>query len=218
MIKLIGRFFRIRKVFRYFFFKFISIDEISQLINEKKVNNCLTYISIGDKSFFYKEAKVINMRKDKSAIIIGNSSHIKAELLVFPYGGNIKIGNSTYIGEGSRMWSGESITIGNNVLISHNCNIMDTNSHEIDYLERAEGFKNLILHSHPKVKGSVLTKSIVIEDYAWINFNVTILKGVTIGKGAIIAAGSVVTKDVPAFAVVAGSPAKIVKQLNNLNN
>lgn len=52
---------------------------------------------------------------------------------------------------------------------------------------------------------------IVIEDEVWICANVTILSGVTISKGAIVAAGSVVTNDVPAYSIVAGNPAKIIK-------
>lgn len=49
---------------------------------------------------------------------------------------------------------------------------------------------------------------IVVEDHAWISFRATVLPGVTIGRGAVVAAGSVVTKDVPEFAIVAGIPAK----------
>lgn len=113
----------------------------------------------------------------------------------------------------SKIWSGESIKIGNNVLISHNVNIIDSNSHELNYLERADGYVNLITKGHPKEKGSIKTKPIVIEDYAWINFNSIILKGVTVGKGAIIAAGSVVTNDVPPFTLVAGNPAVIIKKI-----
>lgn len=54
-------------------------------------------------------------------------------------------------------------------------------------------------------------KDIVIEEDVWCGANVTILKGVTIGRGAIIAAGSVVTKDVPRYAIVGGVPARIIK-------
>ncbi|MFD0830617.1 acyltransferase [Mucilaginibacter boryungensis] len=59
----------------------------------------------------------------------------------------------------------------------------------------------------------VKTKPIKICSDAWIGMNCIILKGVTIGEGAIVAAGSVVTKDVPAWTVVAGNPAKVVKTL-----
>ncbi|MBR7140507.1 MAG: acyltransferase [Clostridia bacterium] len=55
-------------------------------------------------------------------------------------------------------------------------------------------------------------KTVVIKKQAWICSRVTIVPGVTIGEGAVVAAGSVVTKDVPDFAVVAGNPARIIKQ------
>lgn len=54
-------------------------------------------------------------------------------------------------------------------------------------------------------------KDVYIEDGVWVGCNVIILKGVTIGRGAVVAAGAVVTKDVPAYAIVGGNPAKIIK-------
>ena len=54
-------------------------------------------------------------------------------------------------------------------------------------------------------------RPVVIEDYAWIGMRSIILKGVTIGRGAIVGAGSVVTRDIPPFAVACGSPARVVK-------
>jgi acetyltransferase-like isoleucine patch superfamily enzyme len=213
MIRAIGRILRIRQLFRSLFFRFVSIDEIILLIDEKKIRNCLADVTIGNRSFFHKQAQVINMLKDKSKIVIGDDTHIKAELLVFANGGKIKIGSNTFIGEGTRVWSANEISIGDNVLISHNCNIMDTNSHEINHIERADSFRKLVLHSHPKGKTNVLTKAVIIEEYVWISFGVTILKGVTIGKGAIIGAGSVVTSDVAPFTLVGGVPAKKLKDL-----
>ena len=53
--------------------------------------------------------------------------------------------------------------------------------------------------------------NIIIKDDVWIGANATILSGVTIGQGAVIAAGSIVTKDVPPYAIVGGNPAKIIK-------
>jgi acetyltransferase-like isoleucine patch superfamily enzyme len=58
---------------------------------------------------------------------------------------------------------------------------------------------------------------IIIEDDAWLGFGVIVLSGVHIGKGAVIGAGSVVTHDVPAGAVAAGSPARVLKMRNELN-
>jgi acetyltransferase-like isoleucine patch superfamily enzyme len=54
-------------------------------------------------------------------------------------------------------------------------------------------------------------KNVVIKDFVWVGHGVIILPGVTIGEGAIIAAGTIVSKDVPDFAIVGGSPAKILK-------
>lgn len=54
---------------------------------------------------------------------------------------------------------------------------------------------------------------VTIGDDCWIGGNVTIMPGITIGKGCTIGAGSVVTRDIPAFSVAVGSPAKVVKQV-----
>ena len=54
-------------------------------------------------------------------------------------------------------------------------------------------------------------RDVIIEDGVWCGCNVTILKGCCIGKGAVVAAGSVVTKDVPPYAIVGGNPAKVIK-------
>lgn len=61
------------------------------------------------------------------------------------------------------------------------------------------------------VSSSISKGDIIIEDDVWIGVNVTILSGVRIGKGSIIGAGSVVTKSIPAYSIVCGSPAKVVK-------
>jgi len=59
-----------------------------------------------------------------------------------------------------------------------------------------------------------IDKSVIIGNFVWIGFDVTILPGVSIGEGVVVAAGSVVVKDVPDFAVVGGNPAKILKYRN----
>lgn len=57
-------------------------------------------------------------------------------------------------------------------------------------------------------------KPVIIKDFVWCGANVTIVPGVTIGEGVVIGAGSVVTKDVPDYAVVGGNPAKVIKYRN----
>jgi acetyltransferase-like isoleucine patch superfamily enzyme len=158
-------------------------------------------------------ARINNFSNIRDAIRIGSNTVLDGELLIFKFGGEISIGDSCFIGENSKIWSGELIKIGNNVLISHNVNIIDSNTHELDHLERSAGYERLIRNGHDPNKGSILTAPIIIEDHVWINFNAVVLKGVKIGKGSIIAAGAIVTKDVPEFTLVAGNPAVVIKQL-----
>lgn len=193
--------------------KLLQVEVIENAINERKINSCKKACKLGKNSKLYPETTVFNLQDIPSRISIDEDTHIRGELLTFAFGGEIKIGSNTYIGEGTKIRSAEKITIGNNVLISHCCNIIDTDSHEFNYLERADGFKKMISTGHSKVKGNIITKPIVIHDYAWLSYNVSILKGVTVGKGAIIAAGSVVTKDVSEFTIVAGNPAKFIKNI-----
>jgi len=187
---------------------------LDKKIGAAKVFKGLEYITIGENSFLYPESRVCNMKENRDAIVIGVNTHIRGELMTMNYGGRIEIGDNCFVGEGSRIWSGESIKIGSDVLISHNVNIFDTDTHEINTIERAIGFRNLIKNGQPLEKGSIKTAQVVIEDNVWVSFNVIILKGVKIGKGSVIAAGSVITSDVPEFCVVAGNPAKIINQIN----
>lgn len=184
-----------------------SLPIIKIFKSKKKVNAIL-----GEKCVLHEESSIINMQDNKH-LLIGNNTHVRGELLVYPYGRGIKIGNDCYIGENSIIRSGDSIDIGNSVLIGHGCNIFDTDSHEIDYIQRDKSYKNMLLYGHPKDRGQVKTAPVIIKDFAWISFNVSILKGVTIGKGAIVGACSVVTHDVPDFCLAVGNPARVVKKI-----
>lgn len=162
---------------------------------------------------FLPEARIENLAGDPSRIVVGEGTYVRAELLVFRFGGQLTIGDHCYVGENSRVWAGERMTIGNHVLISHDVFITDCNAHELDADERAAGFQKLVSEGHPTTKGSVLTSPVTIGDHAWINPRCTVLPGVTIGKGAIIGAGSVVNQDVPPFVLAAGSPARVIREL-----
>lgn len=119
------------------------------------------------------------------------------------YSPSIKIGNNCHLGEYSHITAINDVSIGNNVLTGRFVLISDNSHGDTD-----EASLSLPPMERPlRSKGSV-----VIEDDVWIGDKVTILSGVTIGKGSVIAANSVVTRDVPAYSVAGGIPAKILKQ------
>jgi acetyltransferase-like isoleucine patch superfamily enzyme len=161
---------------------------------------------------FGATSRVLNAG-DASRIVVGARTLVDGELLVHDYGGRITIGESSYIGMGARVWSGDSVTIGDHVFVAHNVTITDTNSHQVDAEERAAHYQRTVVEGRPFEKGTIQTAPVVIGNHAWINFNVAILKGVTVGEGAIIGAGSVVTKDVPPFVLCAGNPAHVIRPL-----
>ena len=186
-----------------------------ELEKEQKIYNNLNLITIGHGSKIYEETIIYNSNKEN--IIIGLNSHIRGELLIQHNNGKIKIGNYCFVGVGSKIWSAKSITIGDNVFVSHNVNIMDTNSHETCAKLRFKNFKKSLDNEADIDNTGISVKEVVIEKNAWIGFNAIILRGVTIGEGAIIAAGAVVTKDVPPNTLVGGSPCRIIKKVENEN-
>lgn len=111
--------------------------------------------------------------------------------------GSVKIGDNSGIGVNAVI--GGSVTIGNNVMMGPDCSIY-TKNHRFD--------KDKL-----KYVGYTDPKPVIIEDDVWIGARVIILPGVTIGKGSTIGAGAVVAKDIPAYSVATGNPAKVVKNL-----
>ena len=162
---------------------------------------------------FHGSSSVINNLGKADAIRIGAFTHIRGELLTFGHGGVIRIGEYCYVGENSRIWSGKSIDIGDRVLISHNCNIFDNDTHPINPRERHEQFRAIISSGQPTCI-NLNDKAIIIEDDVLIGANASVLKGVRIGKGAVIGTGSVVIKDVPSYVIVAGNPAGVVREIS----
>lgn len=117
-------------------------------------------------------------------------------------------GDDVNIGYDVRISCCGRIEIGNDVLMGSHVLIID-NSHG---KYSGEGYQDA--PSTPPNKRDLNVKPIKIENNVWIGENSVIQKGVTVGFGCIISANSVVTKDVPARNMVAGTPAKIIKQYN----
>jgi len=111
--------------------------------------------------------------------------------------GEICIGKACHIARDVILSSAYSLTIGDGVTFGP-CSMVIDNNHRFD-------------DPHVSVMDQGLSGSpIVIEDYVWVGGHAVILPGVHIGKGAIVAAGAVVTKDVPAYSIVGGVPAKVI--------
>jgi len=113
----------------------------------------------------------------------------------------IFIGDNSYISQEVTINSRSRIIIGKNVMLGQQVKIMDYDAHDIFSL-------------NDKKKKEVINKSqpVIIQDKVWIGVRATILKGVTIGSGSIVGANSCVTSDVPSNVIVAGNPAKIIKE------
>ncbi len=121
------------------------------------------------------------------------------------YKPNIVIGDGCSIGEGNHITAINRIVLGNNVLTGKKVLITD-NAHGKSV------YDNMTIS--PRKRSLYSKGQVIIGDNVWIGEKSSIMPGVIIGKGAIIAANSVVTKNVPEFCMVAGVPAKIIKQFN----
>lgn len=114
------------------------------------------------------------------------------------FGKNIILGRRIFINAGCKVQDQGGVTIGDDTLIGHNV-VIATLNHDLSPSRRAD------MHPAPVTIGSNV----------WIGSNATILPGVHIGDDAVVAAASVVTKDVPAGAVVVGSPARMVRSVTD---
>ncbi len=138
---------------------------------------------------------------------------------------NVHIGDNTTFGRGTIFWAPHEITIGNNVYIGKYCTVQA----DIQMGNNIEVANNVGLigkydHDYSKVGVSIKDapwigdesydfkgkdQKIIIDDDVWIGYGSVVFTGVHINRGAIVAAGSIVTHDVPAYAIVAGNPARV---------
>jgi acetyltransferase-like isoleucine patch superfamily enzyme len=113
----------------------------------------------------------------------------------------IRIGQDSLIGEYNVIRGQGGVTIGDGVYTSPLVQIVAVN-HVFDDPDR------------PFVEQGITAEGIVIEDHVWIGSGAIICDGVEVGQGAVVAAGAVVTGDVPPHTVVAGAPARVVREIN----
>lgn len=163
-------------------------------LNVKGRLNCgaaSTYI-FGEIAQIRYERPIIRVGANATFNIMGYFKMYPGSKIILAPNSTLSIGNKTFISANTKILVKERIEIGNDCAISWDVQIMDTDMHTLE--------------------GKINTKHIKIGNKVWIGSNAIILKGVTIGDGAVVGAGAVVTKDVPQNAVVAGNPAKVVKE------
>ena len=107
-------------------------------------------------------------------------------------GAVIEIGAGTFVNHRTELVAHERVRIGRDCLLAWDVLVLDSDSHAVD--------------------GGTVTAPVTVGDRVWIGCRATVLKGVTIGDGAVVAAGAVVVHDVPARALVAGNPARVVRE------
>lgn len=115
------------------------------------------------------------------------------------YGYNIELGRNFYANHNCIILDAGKVSMGDDVLLGPAVQIY-TVTHPLNAKQRKTGLEQ--------------AKAIVIGNSVWIGGGAIILPGLRIGEGAVIAAGAVVTKDVPAYTLVAGTPATVIKQLD----
>lgn len=160
---------------------------------------------------------------DKKFCIMNNVIITNAKCLHLGY--NTGIGANSYIGPVKQYANKKynpTIIIGDGTWVGKNCSIAAIDRVEIGKKVLFAGHVHITDHSHgyenielPIMGQELISKGpVIIEDECWLGFSCEILSGVHIGKHSIVAARAVVTKDIPPYCIVAGNPARIVKQYN----
>ena len=145
-----------------------------------------------------------------SDLEIGEGSIVEGSLVSECEGASITIGRNTFIGS-SLLSCAKRIEVGDDVLISWGCSIADHNSHAVGWSHRKDDVRDWYVGK--KDWTHVAVAPVKIGNKSWLGLNVIILKGIEIGEGAVVGAGSVVVRDVPPWTIVAGNPAKVIREI-----
>jgi acetyltransferase-like isoleucine patch superfamily enzyme len=146
---------------------------------------------------------------------VGKSSYLS-------YGRDLHVGKDTRLWAPKRLTIGDCVYIGKQVHIEANCTIGNycllanrvaiVGRHDHDFTALGYPMRFAPWVGGRKILSPFADEAALIEDDVWVGYGTIVLTGVTIGRGSIVAAGSVVTRDVPAYSIAAGVPAKVVGQ------
>lgn len=174
-------------------------------LNGKKIQKCDIKIQGKNNKLILGEGSTLRKAKiriegENHEVLIGKNSMInKTSIEIYGNNGNLIIGDRASFGKVRFvMGEGKNVIIGDEALFSYDIEIRNTDSHYI-FTEGEDKVTNI-------------GKDIIIKDHVWIGAGSKILKGVTIDNGAVVGGSSVVVKNIEANTVVAGNPAKKIKE------
>ena len=153
----------------------------------------------------------IEKRGSNSRIRVGRDSIMDGRLVTEAPNATITIGSNTSIGGETLLAAVQSIIVEDDVLISYQCIITDSDNHSVSYSRRKHDLHEWLEGRHDWSK--VSTSPVRICKGAWLGARTIVTKGVTIGEGAVCGMASVITKDVAPYTIVAGNPARVIREL-----
>lgn len=153
---------------------------------------------------------------------IGEGSHVFSNFALLRPQSRIKVGKHCQLGN-SQFICAERIDIEDDVIMAWGITVIDSDTHSLEWKGRKSDvmlcYQDYVKNPSNFIKNkdwtSVTIRPVRLGNKCWIGFNAAILKGVELGQNSIVGACSVVTKNVPDFCVVAGNPAKVIKELDN---
>ncbi len=154
----------------------------------------------------------IERRVPRGVVRIGRDCVMAGVLVTERDISRLTIGDNVFIGGHTLIACADEITIESDVLISYQVLIMDSDNHSLRASERLEDLRNWRRGNYDW--SHVPRKPVRIREKAWIGARAIIAKGVEIGEGGVVAAGAVVTRNVEPYTVVAGNPARVVRELD----
>ena len=152
----------------------------------------------------------VDARGSNCEITIGNECTLQGLLVTEHNDATISIGNNVFIGANTVLDCAHAIVLEDDVLVSYECLLLDSNNHSQNFDTRKNDLPD-VKNGREYNWSAIPSKPIRICRGAWVGARSIILKGVTVGEGAIVGAGSVVTKDVEPYTIVGGNPARVVK-------
>jgi acetyltransferase-like isoleucine patch superfamily enzyme len=147
--------------------------------------------------------------KNGCKVVVGESSIVDSSIMFDRENAVVVIGKRVFFN--GRIVAAQQVEIGDDVMVSWGVTLVDHNSHSLAFSQRSQDVLNV--WAGTKDWDNVKISPIKIESKVWIGFDAIILKGVTIGEGSVVGAGAVIAKDVPPWTVVAGNPARVIKEI-----